>query len=172
MRLLGQTLLVIHIFAFIALVGSIFFNTLVLIPATRRIPPAHAAVVHNGIGTGLMWLGLSSLALLGITGFVLLWVYGTLGSLLDPAFWITAYGWRLAIMLVGWAGLLVTGGLSAWWSVTVMERKLPYTAGLQALEERRQAQQRISDIYEWLAWVNLGLALAATIGGTLIRALR
>ena len=34
-------------------------------PALRRIPPAHSAVVSQKIGAGLMWLGGSAIFLLG-----------------------------------------------------------------------------------------------------------
>ncbi|MEE9279027.1 MAG: hypothetical protein V3V67_02520 [Myxococcota bacterium] len=172
MRIVVQTALVIHIFAAMALVGSVVFNTLVLLPAMKRVPPAYSAVIHQRIGTGLMVLGLSSLALLGISGGLLLWLAGTLGSFLRAEFWTSTYGWRLALMLTSWLGLLAIGVLSAVWNRTVLEKKLPYTAGLRELEERRAAQLRVSDTQERLAYANFALAIGAALGGALIRALR
>lgn len=172
MRLLAQTSLVIHIFAAITLVGSIIFNTLILLPAMKRIPPAHSAVVHNRIGTGLMWLGLGSLVLLGLSGITLTWSYGLLRALLHLDFWTGAYGWRLALMIAAWFFLLATGILSGVWNRTVLNQKLPHTAGLRELEERRAAQERVSRIQDRLAYANFVFALLAALGGALLRALR
>jgi len=172
MRLVGQVAIVVHVFATVALVGCLFFNTLVLMPALKRIPPAHSAVISEKIGAALTWVGMSSLILLGVSGFGFLWAYGMHGALLNPAFWASAYGVRLALMVGAWAVLLGTGTLSAYWYRTVLTRKLPFTAGLRDLEERRAAQERISNIQDRLAAVNLTLGVAAALGGALLRALR
>lgn len=172
MRILAQIAVVVHIFSAIALVGSIGFNTLILVPALKRIPPAHSAVISEKIGAGLMWMGLVSLLLLGASGFVLLWSYGLLGALVSPAFWTTAYGWRLGLMMASWLVLVATGTLSAIWYRRVLTRKLPYTAGLRDLEERRAAQERVSAWQDRLAYLNLGLSVLAAFGGSLLRALR
>ena len=172
MQIVAQAAIVIHIFATIALVGSLLFNTLVLMPALKRIPPAHSSVISAKIGAALMWVGLGSLILLGVSGFAFLWRYGVHWALLTPAFWSTPYGWRLILMIVAWACLLGTGTLSAYWYRNVLTRKLPFTAGLRDLEERRAAQERISRIQDRLAVVNLTLGLVAVIGGALLRALR
>jgi uncharacterized membrane protein len=172
MRLLTQTAIVLHVFAAIALVGSLIFNTLILMPALKRIPPAHSAVISEKIGSALMWVGLGSLILLGLTGFTILWTYGIIGRLLSLDWWTTAYGWRMGLMIAGWFALLCTGTLSAVWYRTVLTKKLPYTAGLRELEERRAAQQRVSDWQDRLAYFNLSLGVLAVLGGALLRALR
>lgn len=172
MRAVTQAAVIIHIFASIALVGSIAFNAIVLSPALKRIPPAHSAVISEKIGAGLMWLGLGSLVLLGLSGFALLWSYGLLPALLRLEFWSSAYGWRLALMMFGWALLLATGTLSAIWYRTVLTQKLPFTAGLRDLEERRAAQERVSSWQDRLAYLNLGIGLLTVLGGALLRALR
>ena len=74
--LLFRILRAVHIYAAIVLVGSIIFNTGILMPALRRIPPAHSAVVSQKIGSGLMWLGGSAIFFLGVTGFVRAWMLG------------------------------------------------------------------------------------------------
>lgn len=172
MREIGQVAVVLHLYAAMALVGSIAFNTIILVPALGRIPPAHSAVIAEKIGAGLMWVGLGSLAVLGASGFTLLWSNGILGALLDPGFWTTAYGWRLGLMVAGWLALVAMGALSAVWYRRVLTRKLPLAAGLRELEERRAAQERVSRWQERLAYLNLGLALLAALGGALLRALR
>ena len=47
-------------------------------PALRRIPPAHSAVVSQKIGAGLMWLGGSAIFFLGVSGFSRAWILGEL----------------------------------------------------------------------------------------------
>lgn len=172
MRLVMQFAIVIHIFAAVALVGSLAFNTLVMVPALKRIPPAHSAVIAEKIGAALMWVGLSSLILLGLSGTALLWSYGMLPGVLTVSFWSSSYGVRLALMIIGWVALMTTGILSAIWYKRVLTRKLPYTAGLRDLEERRASQERVSSWQDRLAYINLSLAVLATLGGALIRALR
>lgn len=171
MRLLFQSAIVLHVFAAIALVGSLIFNTLILIPALKRIPPAHATVISEKIGSALMWVGLGSLIVLGMTGFTLLWGYGMMPRLPSLAYWTSPYGWRMALMIGGWLVLVGSATLSASWYRTVLTKKLPYAAGLRELEERRAAQQRVSTWQDLLAYINLSFGLLAVLGGALIRAM-
>src|ERR1019366_3933216 len=132
--LLFRILRAVHIYAAIVLVGAIVFNTGILMPALRRIPPAHSAVVGQKIGSGLMWLGGSAIFLLGITGFSRAWLIGEISLLfLTEALWT-------ALMAFSWLMLLITGTLSGVWYGTILTSKLPYAAGLRELEERRAAQ--------------------------------
>jgi uncharacterized membrane protein len=172
MRLLGQTAIVLHVFATIVLVGSLVFNTLILMPALKRIPPAHSTVISEKIGAALMWAGLGSLIVLAVTGVAILWTYGLLAQLLSPELWTTSYGWRLGLMIASWFALLCTGTLSAFWYRTVLTKKLPYTAGLRDLEERRASQERVAAWQDRLAYVNLSLGVLAVLGGMLLRVLR
>jgi hypothetical protein len=161
---------VLHVFGAIALVGSVAFNTLVMMRALKQIPPAQSAVVAEKVGQGLMWIGTISLAVLGLSGLVRLYFYGIFDSGRTLAFWTSPYGWRLALMITAWLILVVTGALSAYWYRTVLTRKLPFAAGLRDLEERRAAQARISAIQDRLAYVNFSLTIAAALGGALLRA--
>src|SRR5688500_10213549 len=109
----------------------------------RRIPPAHSAVVSDKIGFGLMAFGTSALVLLGVTGFLRLWVVGQLGTFFTAGFWAGPYGRWVGLMAVAWLVLAVTGTLSGYWYQTVLTRKLPYSAGLRDLEEKRAAQEKV-----------------------------
>jgi hypothetical protein len=155
----------VHIYAAIVLVGSIIFNTGILMPALRRIPPAHSAVVSQKIGSGLMWLGGTAIALLGITGFTRLWLMGELPNL----FSIQAFGNRqlrwIMLMAFSWSILAVTGTLSGIWYRTILVKKLDFSSGLRELEERRAAQAKVSAWQDRLAYINLTLALLAALGG-------
>ena len=156
---LFRILRAVHIYAAIVLVGAIVFNTGVLMPALRRIPPAHAAVVGQKIGSGLMWMGGSAIFLLGITGFGRAWVLGQIPLLLS-----TEDLWT-SLMAFSWLMLLITGTWSGFWYATILTSKLPYGAGLRELEERRAAQARISAWQDRLAYINLTLAILAAFGG-------
>jgi hypothetical protein len=164
---LYRILRLIHIYSAIVLVGSIIFNTVILMPALRRIPPAQSAVVSQKIGGGLMMLGGSAIVLLGVTGFLRLWLLGTLPSMFSHlAITLPHLRWIL-LMMVAWFGLLITGTLSGIWYQTVLTKKLPYSAGLRELEERRAAQEKVALWQERLAYLNLALALLAALGGIL-----
>ena len=163
--LLFRILRAVHIYAAIVLVGSIIFNTGILMPALRRIPPAHSAVVSQKIGAGLMWLGGSAIFFLGITGFARAWVLGEIPLLFSTEALGTARLQWTALMAFAWLMLLITGTLSGFWYGTILTRKLPYAAGLRDLEERRAAQARVSAWQDRLAYINLTLAIVAAFGG-------
>jgi hypothetical protein len=163
--LLFRILRVVHIYAAIVLVGAIIFNTGILMPALRRIPPAHAAVVGEKIGAGLMWLGGSAIFLLGITGFARAWIFGEIPSFFSRDLMQDARLEWTALMAFCWLMLLCTGTLSGYWYGTILTKKLPYSAGLRDLEERRAAQAKVSAWQDRLAYLNLTLALLATFGG-------
>jgi hypothetical protein len=163
--LLFRILRVVHIYAAIVLVGSIVFNTGILMPALRRIPPAHSAVVSQKIGAGLMWLGGSAIFFLGLTGFTRAWILGELPLLFSRDFIGDPKLEWTALMAFSWLLLLATGTLSGFWYGTILTKKLPYSAGLRDLEERRAAQAKVSAWQDRLAYINLTLAILAAFGG-------
>ena len=159
--------LVVHIYSAIVLVGSMFFNAFILGPALKRIPPAQAATVGEKIGGGLRIAGPVTLVLLGITGFLRLNYYKQLGQFFTLDFMTTTQGMKIWLMFLSWFVLVVTGTLSLVWYEKVLARKLPYTAGLRDLEERRAAQQKISDWQERMNYVNVTIGILAVLGGSL-----
>jgi hypothetical protein len=162
--LVFRTLRAVHIYAAIVLVGSIIFNTGILMPALRRIPPAHSAVVSQKIGAGLMWLGGSAIALLGLTGFFRAWFLGEIPLLFSSEVLETARLKWTALMALSWLMLAITGTLSGFWYGTILTTKLSYSAGLRDLEERRAAQAKVSAWQDRLAYINLTLAIIAAFG--------
>ncbi len=159
--------LVVHIYSAIVLVGSMFFNAFILGPALRRIPPAQAATVGDKIGAGLRVAGPVSLVLLGITGFLRLHYYKLLGKFFTLGFMTSTGGMKIWLMFLSWLALVITGTLSLVWYEKVLAQKLPYTAGLRQLEERRAAQQKISAWQERMNYVNVTIGILAVLGGTL-----
>ncbi len=161
--------LVVHIYSAIVLVGSMFFNAVILGPALRRIPPAQAATVGDKIGAGLRIAGPVTLVLLGVTGFIRLHVLKILPHFFSVDFMTSKFGMRIWLMFISWFVLVVTGTLSLAWYEKVLARKLPYTAGLRELEERRAAQEKVSAWQERMNYVNVTLGLLAVLGGSLLR---
>jgi hypothetical protein len=159
--------LVVHIYSAIVLVGSMFFNAFILGPALRRIPPAQAATVGDKIGAGLRVAGPASLGLLGVTGFLMLHRYRFLGDFFTWSFMTSRAGLRLWLMFLSWFVLVITGTVSLVWYEKVLARKLPYTAGLRALEERRAAQEKVSAWQERMNYVNVTIGILAALGGSL-----
>jgi hypothetical protein len=70
-------------------------------------------------------------------------------------------------MFLSWFVLVITGTVSLVWYEKVLARKLPYTAGLRALEERRAAQEKVSAWQERMNYVNVGIGILAALGGSL-----
>ena len=165
--------LVVHIYSAIVLVGSMFFNAFILGPALKRIPPAQAATVGDKIGGGLRIAGPVTLVLLGVTGFLRLsynhMLWAGKGHFFSGSFLTTRYGSRIWLMFVSWFVLVITGTVSLAWYEKVLARKLPYTAGLRQLEERRAAQEKVSAWQERMNYVNVTIGLLAVLGGSMFK---
>ena len=161
--------LVVHIYSAIVLVGSMFFNAFILGPALRRIPPAQAATVGDKIGAGLRIAGPVSLVLLGLTGFLRLNYYKLLGKFFTLDYMTSGEGMKIWLMFLSWFALMITGTLSLAWYEKVLAKKLPYTAGLRDLEDRRAAQQKVSAWQERMNYVNVTIGILAVLGGSMFK---
>ena len=170
MDLVYKLALVVHIYSAIVLVGSMFFNAFILGPALKRIPPAQAATVGDKIGGGLRIAGPVTLVLLGVTGLLRLNYNHMLGKFFSWSFMSTRYGSRIWLMFTAWFVLVVTGTLSLAWYEKVLAKKLPYTAGLRQLEERRAAQEKVSAWQERMNYVNVTIGILAVLGGSFFKA--
>ena len=164
-----QLLRVVHIYSAIMLVGSIVFNTAILNPALKRIPPAHSTVVSQKIGAGLMIVGTTAILLLGITGFGRLWLTGQLPNILTADFITGPYGRWIALMVFSWFVLLITGSLSGYWYKAVLTKKMPYSSGLRDLEEKRAAQERVTLWQDRFYYLNVVAAVLAALGGAMAK---
>jgi hypothetical protein len=107
--------------------------------------------------------------LLGVTGFLRLQYNHFLGNFFKWSFMSTKYGSRIWLMFIAWLVLVVTGTLSLVWYEKVLAKKLPYTAGLRELEERRAAQEKVSAWQERMNYVNVTIGLLAVLGGSMFR---
>ena len=68
----------VHVLSAIILVGAIVFNYGFLRPALNKIPPAHAVVVNQRVGTIFTIIGLTCLGLLLASGITRLLLVGML----------------------------------------------------------------------------------------------
>ncbi len=171
MDLIYRLALIVHVLAAIVLVGFMMFNAFVLMPALRRLPPAHSATVADKVGGKLTLVGPVTLVLLGITGLLRLNYYHLLGDFFTADFASSDIGWRLWMMFSAWVILLGTGTLALVWYERYLTKKLPYSAGLRELEDRRARQERISRWQDRLNYINVTLGILAALGGALFRAL-
>lgn len=161
--------LVVHIYSAVVLVGSMFFNTVILSPSLARVPPAHAAAIAGKVGAALRIAGPISLVLLGVTGFLRLAHLNVLGDFFSIEFIRSPYGQRVWLMFGAWFVLVITGTISGVWYGRVLSRKLPYSAGLRELEQRRAAQAQVSAWQDRLNYLNLTLGVLAVLGASLLR---
>ena len=158
-----------HILGAVAVAGAVMFNTLVIIPALRRVPPAQAAVVAQRVGNGLILVGWTGLIVQGVTGFLRLARLNLLDDFVTFQLMDTAYGRWLGLMVLAWLLWVVAAAVQTFWFRPLLLRKLPYGAGLRELERRRAMLARISSWQERLSYFTLALALAALVAGGLIR---
>jgi len=92
---------------------------------------------------------------------------GQLGLLFSARALATSYLRWLALMAGSWLILAVIGTITGIWYRRILSRKLPYSAGLRELEERRASQAWVSAWQDRLHYINLALALLATLGGVM-----
>jgi hypothetical protein len=96
------TLRIIHIFAAAILVGSVIFNYYFLRPALTLIPPAHAVVVAQRVGTVFTYLGWVALAFLVFSGVLRLHYNEDLAQIFTLELYTTSYGRALGMMIFFW----------------------------------------------------------------------
>ena len=68
-----------------------------------------------------------------------------------------------------WFVLLITGTLSGYWYQAVLTKKLPYSAGLRDLEEKRAAQERVTLWQDRFYYLNVVAAVLAALGGAMAK---
>jgi len=161
------TLRILHIVAAAALVGSVIFHYLIVRRAFGLIPPAHAVVIGQRIGTEFNYLGWTSMAVLGVTGCLRLALDGRLPRIITAQFYAAGGGRAIGLMIVGW---LVSVASAA--AMTVLLRpvlmsklKVESNPDLSDVERRRAAQVVANQWMGRLQLVSLVFGLLAVIGG-------
>ncbi|MBI2533237.1 MAG: hypothetical protein HYW03_13660 [Deltaproteobacteria bacterium] len=158
----------IHIFSAAFLVGAAIFNYFLLRPALRLIPPAHAVVVAQRVGTLFTYLGWTALVLLFLSGLSRLYMLGALGILIDLELYTTSYGRSLAFMILFWFLTVVTSIYMTFVLRPKLMNKLSVNANptLADVEKRRAAQMSSSKLLDRFQLANIITAVLALISGT------
>lgn len=156
------TFRVIHILAAAILVGSAIFNYFLVRPALRLIPPAHAVVMAQRIGTSLTVLGWAVLFLLPASGFLRLYMLGGLGALLTTELYGSGYGRSLALMILFWFLTLINSAVMTFLLRPVLMKKLSVESNprLSDVEKRRLAQAGAST---WMERLQLAAVISSTL---------
>ena len=72
-------------------------------------------------------------------------------------------------MASAWFVLLITGTLSGYWYQAILTKKLPYSAGLRDLEEKRAAQEWVTLWQDRFYYLNVVAAVLAALGGAMAK---
>jgi len=158
----------IHIFSAAFLVGAAIFNYFLLRPALRLIPPAHAVVVAQRVGTLFTYLGWTALVLLFLSGLSRLYMLGALNILADPELYTTSYGRSLGFMILFWFLTVASSTYMTFVLRPKLMNKLSVSANptLADVEKKRAAQMSSSTLLDRFQLANVITAILALISGT------
>ena len=164
------TLRLIHIFSAGVLVGSVIFNYFLLRPALRLIPPAHAVVIAQRVGTLFTYTGWSALVLLFLSGLTQLYLTGDLGILISRELFIHGHGRSLALMILSWLTAVVSSSIMTFTLRPRLMSKLLVGSNptLADVEKRRTTQMESSVWLDRLQLLNVITSILAMIAGASI----
>jgi len=164
------TLRIIHILAAGVLVGSVIFNYFLLRPALRLIPPAHAVVIAQRVGTLFTYTGWTALVLLFLSGLTRLYLTGDLGILISHELYVHGHGRSLALMILSWFVTIVSSSIMTFVLRPRLMRKLPVSSNptLADVEKRRTTQMESSAWLDRLQLLNVITSTLALIAGASI----
>ena len=150
------------------LLGAVFFNYVFLLPALKKIPVTQQIMVNMQIGTSVMYLSWSALAVLLSTGILRLYTIHKLPDLLTGMFWTASYGRWLAVMMVGWIVVFNTLILLTFILRPVLVKRLAVnpTPTAAIMQLRRNSQMSASTVVDRVHLINLVAASCAVIAGS------
>jgi len=157
----------IHVAAAATLVGSVIFNYFLLRPTLKLIPPAHAVVIAQRVGSLFTYTGWAALILLFLSGLLRIYFTGRLGLLVSFDLYAHSPGRALALMLLFW---LLTVASSTYMTFALrpkLMKKLIVSSNptLADVEKRRQDQMTASAWLDRLQLLNLITSTLAMIAG-------
>jgi uncharacterized membrane protein len=160
----------IHIIAVATLVGSVIFNYFLLRPTLKLIPPAHAVVIAQRVGSLFTYTGWTALILLFLSGLLRVYYTGRLWLLVSFDLYAHAPGRALALMLLFW---LLTVASSTYMTFALrpkLMKKLAVSSNptLADVEKRRQDQMTSSARLDRFQLINLITSTLALIAGASI----
>ncbi len=160
----------IHVLAAATLVGSVIFNYFLLRPTLRLIPPAHAVVIAQRVGSLFTYTGWGALIVLFLSGLLRLYFTGRLWLLVSLDLYLHAPGRSLALMVIF---ALLTVASSSYMTFALrpkLMKKLIVSSNptLADVEKRRQDQMTASAWLDRLQLLNLITSTLAAIAGASI----
>ena len=161
---------IIHDLAAASLVGSVIFNYFLLRPSLRLIPPAHAVVIAQRVGTLFTYTGWTSLVLLFLSGLLRLYYSGRLEFILTVDLYAHGPGRSLALMILFWFITVVSSTIMTFALRPKLMKKLTVIANptLADVEKRRATQIASSTWLDRLQLLNVVTSILALIAGVAI----
>jgi uncharacterized membrane protein len=165
-----QALRIIHILSAGVLVGSVIFNYFLLRPALRLIPPAHAVVIAQKVGTLFTYLGWSALGLLFLSGLWRLYIGGDLDVLISRELFAYGHSRSLALMIFSWFVTVVSSSIMTFSLRPKLMKKLLVSSNpaLADVEKRRLTQMEASRWLDRLQLLNVITSTLALLAGASI----
>lgn len=164
-----QILIGLHLTFAGVFVGSNIFLDFLLTPRLDLIPPGQAARLGDKLGTDFAILNWIALGGLPLTGFLYLWIFGSLGEFLDGAFYTGGYGVALLLMIGIWASLVGTAAVLTFYLRPRVVVKLPYDATRQQVEGSRADAIVYAKWMQRLARYNATVSVVAVLIGGFLR---
>jgi putative copper export protein len=159
--LLYQLSVFLHILSAIVWIGGMLFLALVIVPATRGLPPPDRSALFSAVGRRFRAVGWVCIGLLLLTGIVNSAYRGvTLDNVLTAELWTSPFGRVLSLKLAVVAVMLT---LSLYHDFVIGPRSVRVTTGPQAQQLRRLASY-VGRIEAILALIVVALAIMLVRG--------
>jgi putative copper export protein len=173
--ILYQLSVFVHVLSAIIWIGGMLFVALVVVPATRGLPPSERAALFGTVGRRFRTVGWTCIGALVVTGIVNLAYRGvTWESLFTTALWGSPFGLTLALKL-GVVAIML--GLSAYHDFVIGPRSVRLSSGptgrsasassdgrSAAAQRARRAASLIGRVEAILALIVLALAIMLVRG--------
>jgi putative copper export protein len=160
--ILYQLSVFVHILSAIIWIGGMLFVALVVVPATRGLPPSERAALFSSVGRRFRTVGWVCIGALLVTGVINAAYRGvTWENLFTTALWGSPFGVTLALKL-GVVAIML--GLSAYHDFVIGPRSVrlaarPASSGAAVSADRRLAAERARRIASMLGRLEAILAL-------------
>jgi len=158
---LYQVSVFVHILSAIVWIGGMLFLALVIVPATRGLPPDERAALFSAVGRRFRAVGWGCIGLLLVTGVVNSSYRGvTPDNVLTAELWSSPFGRVLSLKL---AVVVVLLTLSLYHDFVIGPRSVQVVSGPRAQQLRRLASY-VGRVEAILALVAVALAIMLVRG--------
>jgi uncharacterized membrane protein len=158
----------LHLLFAAVFVGANVFLYFLLAPRLELIPPPQVARLGERLTVDFAWVAWGTLIGLPITGIAQLVRLGMIGELFESSFYVTSYGAALAVMMLLWFSMVVTGWVMTFPLRSRLAIGLPYDPGRQEIEAgRNTAPAAVAWIRRLARYNAVAGVIAAVVGGFL-----